>query len=129
MTERILVVDDDAGIQEFLSIALEAEGYEVILAQDGKGALEWLDANTPDLIILDLMMPRMNGSDFVKALEQQGRRSALSLLLLTADAQAQAKASTLAVETYLSKPFDLQDLLDAITLALSKKSKGSIADE
>src|SRR5690242_14959005 len=98
MNERILVIDDDAGIQEFLQIALEADGYEVIIAQDGKEALELLALSTPDLIIFDLMMPRINGYDFVKALEEQGKRWTQPLLLVTADAQAKAKATLLGVD-------------------------------
>lgn len=119
MNNLILVVDDDAGIQEFLQIALEDEGYEVMLTPDGKSALETLTTITPALIILDLMMPRMNGYDFVKALERQGRRATLPLLLLTADAQAQEKAAIMAVNAYLLKPFDLQDLLETIASMLS----------
>lgn len=121
MNERILVIDDDAGIQEFLQIALEADGYEVIIAQDGKEALELLALSTPDLIIFDLMMPRINGYDFVKALEEQGKRLTQPLLLVTADAQAKAKAALLGVDTYLLKPFDLQDLVDAVDSALAGK--------
>lgn len=121
MNERILVIDDDAGIQEFLQIALEADGYEVIIAQDGKEALELLALSTPDLIIFDLMMPHINGYDFVKALEEQGKRWTQPLLLVTADAQAKAKATLLGVDTYLLKPFDLQDLVDAVDSALAGK--------
>jgi DNA-binding response OmpR family regulator len=120
MSGLIMVVDDDAGIQDFLQIALESEGYEVKIAHDGKNALEMLETLTPDLIILDLMMPRMNGLDFLNVLEQQGRRTAFPFLLLTAGTQVEEKATRMAVDAYLSKPFDLQDLLDALDMVLHR---------
>lgn len=119
MSGLILVVDDDAGIQDFLQIALEAEGYEVVIAEDGKDALEKLKNITPDLILLDLMMPRMNGYAFAKALQHQGCRSAIPLVVLTADAQAKEKAALVAADAYLIKPFDLEDLLKIIARFLS----------
>lgn len=123
MSGLILVVDDDEGIQEFLQVALEEEGYEVMIAEDGKRALELLATSRPDLVVLDLMMPRMNGFDFVRALEERGQRRALSLLLLTAHAQAKAQASILGVDNYLQKPFDLLNLLEAVDMALMGKQE------
>ncbi|GER87697.1 hypothetical protein KDW_18590 [Dictyobacter vulcani] len=118
MKGRILVVDDDVGIQECLQIVLETEGYEVFIARDGMQALEMLDATTPDLIILDLMMPRMNGYEFVKTLEQQGRHAHLPIILLTADPHVRKQASQMAVDAYLMKPFELLDLLDTVEKTL-----------
>jgi two-component system alkaline phosphatase synthesis response regulator PhoP len=119
VSHLILVVDDDLGIQEFLQIALEAEGYEVVVAQDGQHALKQLETIIPKLVVLDLMMPRMNGYDFVRVLQQQGRRSAFALLVLTADAQAKEKAALVAADGYLSKPFDLVDLLEEVARLLA----------
>jgi CheY-like chemotaxis protein len=119
MRSLILVIDDDPGVQEFLQIALEAEGYEVVIARDGKNALEKLVTITPDLILLDLMMPRMNGYAFAEALQQQGCRSAIPLIVLTANAQAKEKAALVAADAYLTKPFDLVDLFELIAGLLS----------
>ncbi|GCE22275.1 response regulator transcription factor [Dictyobacter kobayashii] len=120
MSSLVLVVDDDPGVQEFLQVALEAEGYQVAIAYNGKNALEQLATITPDLILLDLMMPQMNGYAFVQVLQQQGRRSAFKLLVLTADAQAKEKAALVGADAYLIKPFDLMDLLDTISRLLTK---------
>ncbi|GCE26349.1 hypothetical protein KDA_18330 [Dictyobacter alpinus] len=119
MKELIMVIDDDMGVQECLQAILEAEGYEVMIARDGKHALEMLATARPNLIILDLMMPRMNGYEFLKTLEQQGRRAELPIILLTADPQVKERATKLAVNAYLLKPFELLDLLDSVANVLA----------
>lgn len=119
MSGLILVVDDDPGIQEFLQLALEAEGYEVVIAEDGKDALEKLADVTPDLILLDLMMPRVDGYTFARAIQQQEQRPAIPFVVFTADAQAKEKAALLAADAYLVKPFDLIDLLETVARFLS----------
>ena len=108
----VLVIDDDRGIQEVLQVALEAEDYEVIVAEDGLMALEKLATVHPDLILLDLMMPRMDGYTFAKALQQSGLRSSIPLIVLTADAQAKEKAAQVGADDYVEKPFDLINLLE-----------------
>ncbi|GLV59725.1 hypothetical protein KDH_65500 [Dictyobacter sp. S3.2.2.5] len=118
MKRRILVIDDDEGIQECLQIILETEGYEVMMASDGIKALDLLTASTLDLIILDLMMPRMNGYEFIKVLRQQGRHLDIPVILLTADPQVEKRASTMGLDIYLMKPFDIVDLLDVVARSL-----------
>lgn len=119
MSNLVLVIDDDPGLQEFLQIALEAEGYEAVVAQDGREGLEKLATVTPNLIILDLMMPRMNGYDFAKALRQQEHQPSIPLLVLTADSHAKEKAVTVGADAALTKPFDLVDLLEIISRLLA----------
>lgn len=112
MSRTVLVVDDDLGLQEVLQAALEEEGYEVILADDGLEALEKLATVQPDLILLDLMLPRMDGYAFAQALQQRGMRPSVPLVLLTADPRGKEAATQLGADAYVAKPFDLGDLLE-----------------
>ncbi|HYN87372.1 MAG TPA: response regulator, partial [Ardenticatenaceae bacterium] len=75
MNAKVLVVEDDVGLQETLAAVLEFEGYEVLIARDGIEALEVLGNGIPGLILLDLMMPRMDGFAFVKELQLRGLRT------------------------------------------------------
>lgn len=107
----MLVVDDDEGLQETLQVLLEMEGYDVAIAQDGLDALAKLDHLSPDLILLDLMMPRMDGFEFVAELERRGRRGGIPIVVLTADGRAKYKAERVSAAGYLGKPFDVPELL------------------
>jgi len=96
---------------------LGIEGYDVILASNGQEALAKLEEVTPGLILLDLMMPRMNGYEFLQELERRGLRSAfpvLIILIVTADATAKQKAEQLGAESYVAKPFDVTKFLDKV---------------
>lgn len=114
MGYRLLIVDDDANVQKMLKILLEYEHLDVMLASDGLEALECVERVRPDLILLDLMMPRMDGRAFVEELERRGLRSALPVIVLTADIHARALIEGMGVEDWLIKPFHLSDLLGKI---------------
>lgn len=119
MAKTILVVDDDRGVQHLIQMALEEEGYIVQVADDGSVALQTLATQTqaatpPDLIVLDYMMPRMDGATFVHESEQQGLRDSIPILLLTAAGQVKQLAASLKAEGYLSKPFEMDVLLAAV---------------
>lgn len=107
------------GLQETLQAVLESEDYQVVVAEDGLVALEKLSAVTPDLILLDIMMPRMDGYAFSRELERRGLRSSMPIIVLTADGRAKIKASQVGAEGYLEKPFDITDLLDEVDRILS----------
>jgi DNA-binding response OmpR family regulator len=115
---RILVVDDDPGIQETLEFVLEAEGFNVIPARDGEEALAALETNSPDLIVLDIMMPRMDGFTFAERYRERNHASA-PILVMTADGRAQQKADQVGAQGYLSKPFDIDQLLESIETILA----------
>ncbi len=114
VTKRVLVVDDDRGIRETLVAALELDGYEVASAADGLVALEMVARAAPAVIILDLMMPRMDGFAFANELQARGLREKLPLLILTADGRAREKAARIGADAWLAKPFDLLELLDRV---------------
>jgi two-component system response regulator MprA len=119
LSKRILVVDDDTGIQETLQAVLESEDYEVVVADDGLVALEKLSIAMPDLILLDLMMPRMDGYAFASELERRGLRSSVSVVVLSADGRTKLKAERIGADGYLEKPFELPDLLDEIARCIA----------
>lgn len=111
----VLVVDDDEGIQETLEAILTLEGYRAVQARDGLEALDQLRAGLPNLILLDLVMPRMDAFAFVAELEDRGLRSSIPIIMLTAGAHAQEKAAQLGVDDFMAKPFDLRVLLQKIS--------------
>ena len=111
MGRRLLIIDDDAGVQKMLRILLEYEHFEVIVANNGRVALECLDRTPPDLILLDLMMPHMDGQVFMEELRRRGLRPSLPVIVLTADIYAKTLIEHMEVDSWLIKPFHLSDLL------------------
>jgi len=110
---RILVVDDEERIVNFLVTKLKASGYEVLTASDGVTGLEQVHAQEPDLIVLDLLMPRMNGLEMLKQLRSF---SAVPVIILTAkgaDAD-RIKGLQLGADDYLPKPFNPDELVARI---------------
>ena len=110
----ILVVDDDPDILDALSEILEAEGYEVDRARHGQEALARVDRRRPDLILLDLMMPVMDGWEFAHALRRREDGAQIPVVVLSADRQAGAKARVVGARGFLAKPFELNELLRVV---------------
>src|ERR1700750_605013 len=106
----ILVVDDDPDILQTLALCLSTEGYRVLMAANGQEALEVLSRDKPDCVLLDLMMPVMDGWQFVSEIETRGWRR-MPLLILSADRAVQQHSVKLRAGAYLAKPFDLCALL------------------
>jgi len=109
----VLVVDDDPDILQTLGLCLSSEGYRVLMAANGKEALDILDREHPSVILLDLMMPVMDGWQFVAELEHRGWRD-MPLLILSADRSVQGHAKQLRANAHLAKPFDLDELLGKV---------------
>jgi CheY-like chemotaxis protein len=117
----ILVVDDDPDILEALSEILEAEGFEIRRARNGKEALERLEPDSPQLILLDLMMPVMDGWEFAQRMRQKPAAiSSIPLIVLSADRNVGNKATDIGAVGYLAKPFELNDLLEMVRRALKE---------
>jgi CheY-like chemotaxis protein len=116
----VLVVDDDPDILEALSEILEAENFEIRRARNGQEALERLEPDPPRLILLDLMMPVMDGWEFAKLMRQRPRVAHIPIIVLSADRNVGSKANDIGAVGHLAKPFELNDLLDMVrrTLAL-----------
>ncbi|MBW3542908.1 MAG: response regulator transcription factor [Planctomycetes bacterium] len=112
--KRILVVEDDASIAAPVQYALEQCGYEVLLAGDGTAGLMRVERDAPDLIVLDVVMPRRSGFAVLKRLECV--RRPLPVILMTAGdgARHRALAASRGVDTFLAKPFAMSELTDAV---------------
>jgi CheY-like chemotaxis protein len=110
--KRVLVVDDDPDIRELLFTALEDDGFEVVPAANGHEALAAIKTFRPDVIVLDLMMPVMDGWQFAR--ELRARDEDIPLVLLSAARDLRAHQKTLAAVDVIEKPFDLSELLPKI---------------
>ncbi len=123
MVGTVLVVDDDPVIQRLLRVNFEMEGYEVIVASDGLDGLERARADHPDIVVLDIMMPRMSGLDVAKALKADPDTASIPVLLLSAKAQeADLRAGDESgADGYLTKPFDPLQLLQRVEELLARR--------
>ena len=111
---RILVVEDDVGLRETLAEVLEDDGHEVRVAEDGEAALAAIGEWIPELIVLDLMMPRMDGYAFRQAQRELVGTLGTKILLLSAAHQVEAAAEQLEADAWLVKPFGLYDVLESV---------------
>jgi DNA-binding response OmpR family regulator len=119
----VLVVDDDPVIQTLLHVNFEMEGYKVVEAMDGVEGLERARADRPDVVVLDIMMPKMNGLEVASALKADPVTAGIPVILLSAKAQEsdiKAGQST-GAEDYMTKPFDPLDLLDRVAALLARQ--------
>ncbi len=113
MTQHVLLVEDHLDLQMILQTRLELAGYTVSLAQNGLEALEWLEKKIPDIILLDLGLPLMDGYAFLEVWEKKELHITLPIIVLTADQQAVAKLAKKAIPVF-TKPFAFERLLEAI---------------
>ncbi|MCL5256875.1 MAG: response regulator [Chloroflexi bacterium] len=109
----IMIVDDDENIAEFVTLALEDEGYKVITAGNGKMALEKASQAHPDLILLDMRMPVMDGWAFAEAYRREPGSHA-PIIACTAARDAAQSAAEINAEGHLAKPFDIDELIQAV---------------
>lgn len=107
---RVLVVDDDASIRQFIAMALKDSGYEVTTASHGREALESTQRSPPDVILLDMRMPVMDGWAFARAYRERPPPHA-PVVVLTAARDAALSASEILADGFLPKLFELRDLL------------------
>lgn len=123
-SQRILVVDDESSISELLSIALRYEGFEVQTAPDGETALEKWTEFRPDLILLDVMMPGLDGFEVAKRLGE--RRNEAPIIFLTARDTTEDKIRGLTIggDDYMTKPFSIEELVARVRAILRRVGKG-----
>jgi DNA-binding response OmpR family regulator len=117
---RVLVIDDEPMVRETLGQVLSDEGYVVDLATDGEAALELVRAARPDAILLDLMMPRMNGRQFLQALRHDPAFAGVPVpvLIMTAVHGLEVNLATLGASEVVEKPFNVDELLNKVALAV-----------
>jgi two-component system, OmpR family, alkaline phosphatase synthesis response regulator PhoP len=127
MTRTILVIEDDPSITMGLELNLRAEGYKVILAHDGEEGLAKARQEDVDLLILDVMLPRLNGFEVLRVLRGEG--SEIPVLMLSARGAEMDKVMglELGAEDYVTKPFGLAELLARVRAILRRDGKGKSA--
>lgn len=121
MAKKIMVVDDEISLQELARAILEREGFEVIIAADGKDCLEKLKTAKPDLIILDMMMPGMSGRETCEKIRADPKTKSLKVIFLTVAKFSETGKDVLKkmnVFDYITKPFDNNDLVKRVKKAL-----------
>jgi diguanylate cyclase (GGDEF)-like protein len=127
MPESILVVDDDPDIARFVEVNLRSAGYDVSVASDGEQALEKAGRLRPDLVLLDVMMPRIDGFEVAHRLRRNPQTATMSIIMLTAKALATDKVLglTAGADDYIIKPFDPIELLARVkgTLRRAKEMR------
>ncbi|MGB9377033.1 MAG: response regulator [Mycobacteriales bacterium] len=113
---RVLVVDDDMVIRQLIGINLELEGFEVHLAADGEEALNLAVELKPDVVVLDVMMPRLDGLEVARRLRSDPRTSGMRLILVSARAQAAdlQRGEDMGADAYVTKPFEPDDLVGVV---------------
>ncbi|MEN6457633.1 MAG: response regulator [Thermoguttaceae bacterium] len=118
-SKRILLVDDDREIIESMRIALESQGYTVLIARDGNQGLALAEREDPDLLILDMMMPKRSGFLVLEKIRRT-RAVPMRIIMCTANEgnRHKAYAETLGVDDYIRKPFAMDRLLDSVTRLL-----------
>lgn len=115
MRGRILVVDDEEDLCRLFMRSLALEGFEVAAARSGREALALVEQESPDLIILDLVMPEMDGLETLRRMRERGVRARVVILTAYATAQRAREALALGVREFISKPFDLDRLLRIVS--------------
>ena len=121
---RVLLVDDEPDLVQLVSLRLQSTGYQVAVAYDGQEALDQVKKEKPDLIILDLMLPKMDGYKVCRLLKFDERYKKIPILIFTARAQEEdiKLAMECGAESYLTKPFEAQALLGKLEELLAHKT-------
>lgn len=127
MDERkhILIIDDDPGIRTSLASFLSRSGFEVLIAQDGEQGLELLARDHPDLVILDVLMPRLDGRETLRRLRQAGNWTPVILLTQVGEAVERAMALEEGADDYLNKPFEPHELIARMKAVLRRANPGT----
>lgn len=121
--KKILVVDDEVDLVETIRFPLEAEGFNVLVAYNGEDALNQARTENPDLILLDIMLPKLDGYKVCRLLKFDERYRNIPIIMLTA--RAQEKDKIIGLETgadeYITKPFDMDKLLEKVKSYLKRE--------
>jgi DNA-binding response OmpR family regulator len=126
-TARILLVDDEQPVQKLLSYPLEKDGYEVVPARDGQEALSEFDRQSFDLVVLDIMLPKVDGLEVCRQLRA---KSSVPIIMLTAKAEEIDKVLglELGADDYITKPFSMREFRSRVRAALRRADMGAQAD-
>ncbi len=124
MQSRVLVVDDDPDIVQFVRVSLELEGFDVLTASNGQEAIDRVVATKPDVVLLDVMMPKMDGLTALKEMRAHPAAANTSVILLTARALSEdrVKGLEMGADDYITKPFDVDELVARVK-AVTRRSQ------
>jgi DNA-binding response OmpR family regulator len=120
-SQNILIVDDDPNIRELLEVNLGAAGFTIRNASQGREAMDLMRQRTPDLVILDIMMPEMDGWEVCKQIRDDPRLERVKIIMLTAKGSEKDKLVGMEIfkaDEYMTKPFDIDELIKTITTLL-----------
>lgn len=122
MSHRILIVDDEPNIVVSLEFLMKREGFETAVAEDGEAALEAIAARPPDLVILDVMLPKLNGFDVCRRVRAEPRWRGMKILMVTARGRETevTKGLGLGADAYVTKPFSTKDLVAQVKQLLGQ---------
>jgi len=122
--QKILIVEDEVDIAELIAFNLKRAGYEVMMAHDGAEGLQLILLEQPDLVVLDLMLPSMDGFQILKEMQRDARSSATPVMMLTAKGQIDDRIRGLeaGVDDYLTKPFSPKELLLRVQAILKRNA-------
>jgi DNA-binding response OmpR family regulator len=123
MAKRILAVDDENDVLLIIKTGLECEGYDVITASNGEDGLATAKQEKPDAILLDVMMPKMDGFQVLRALKEDDATSAIPVIMLTGLSERQKiqKALISGTDYYIVKPFEFEELVQKIHTVLNQE--------
>lgn len=125
ITKKILIVEDDPGVLRATSFILEKEGYQIITAQDGLEGLKKAREDNPDLLILDVMLPGIDGFEICHSLRSEPQTADMPILMFSAKGQESDKATGLKMgaDDYITKPVDREVLIERVASWLTAKSR------
>lgn len=118
---RVLVVDDEPAIRRFLRASLTAQGYDIAEAEDGARALEAVNRRPPDIVVLDLGLPDIDGLEIIRRLRESGNATPIIVLSSRADEPGKVEALDLGADDYVTKPFGVDELLARMRAAMRHK--------
>lgn len=129
MSYKVVAIDDEADILRLIRIKLEKEGFEVVTAQNGEEGVLTILKEKPDIIIVDIMMPKKNGYQvIIEVKEKMGKNTPVTLLLSAkAESNDIAKGLMIGADDYITKPFSPRELIERMNVALIKKGKKPIS--
>lgn len=116
--KRILIVDDDEQVRNFVSAALRREGYSIIICSNGEEAISKLDQDKPQLVLLDILMPGINGMDVLQHLKRMNKPPSVIMMTAVTDETISSRTMALGAWDYLVKPFALERLRELVALNL-----------
>ncbi len=124
-TKKILVVDDEVDLVETVRFSLEMEGFQVLVSYNGEDALNQARKESPDLILLDIMLPKLDGYKVCRLLKFDERYKHIPILMLTAKTQAKDKQTGMdtGADEYITKPFDIDQLMEKVKAYLKISSE------